>query len=391
MTTRATIQARIDDTTNSGFVPIEPGHIKLDRPLVVGHSRSVILQGSGPATILEADFDSAPVIDLQGATEGKRDVHRVIRDMVITRGSNRRSDPIACGIMATQQANLTLSGLVFLQHPWGVRADRGTEWRITDCKFTLGCTNGIRFHKTINVYMNGCILEIAGVGIEVTGDAAFSAHSVHLSQCQIVNGAGYDYGVIFDGMGDASTGTNGGDANSMTQCVLEGARHSHVYFLNKASNSLIANCWFGKASRRSNGGGGNGIQVDPNCHRISISNNRFGGQFGTAVTLDRVQIALIQGNRFEGTEDHAGSHIHMHGCSYATVANNIFEWHARSAIFFQTAGASQVKNANVLVSGNDFSYLNEDGRTTKRPAIVGADAVHELENRGNMFGDTPWS
>lgn len=383
MTTRAIIQSRIDaaSANNCGLVTIEPMHIRLDQPLVIGHNRSITLQGAGPATILEADYDDRPAIDMSGSTLGNLEIHRTIQDMVITRANNRRSNPLACGIQATDQARLTLAGLVFLQHPWGVRAIGGTEWRLSNCTFTFGCTNAIRFDKTINVYATRLILEHNGIGIEATGNA----HSIHLSQCQLVNGSGYDYGVIFDG----------GDANSISQCVMEGARFNHVYFAGSCKDSLVANSWFGSAAKRVGQiGGGSGILADPNSERLTIANNRFGGQCGPAISLDRVRNVLIQANRFEDNcLDGGVSHIDIFESRNVTVANNSFEeCPAMSALRFQTAGAGGgVRNRDILISANDFALLHAADGSGVRRAVVGLNAVDRLVSSGNMLGVTPWT
>lgn len=331
-----------------GEVRIPAGTHRLAEPIRLPANVPIRFIGQGAASELLADFSSAPVIVIEGPGGGDRAVSKNISHLKLSRVRShvRTGDTSAVGLLIDNDAYIVIHDIHLTHQECGIKI-QGNSGAITihDCWFLQLIQEGVRITGGANYTVERCFMEIESIGIYLD-----QCEAVWMRDCKIINGGGYEYGVVARGERRHTI--------NLTQCIIEGARRSGIFFEDSIDRSTVMDCWIGSSASRSEGGGGNGIKLDPGCSRISISRNRIGDQHGAAIEMYRVQGVTIDDNRFDGNGRVGDTAvIYLSNSAEVYIRRNRFE--GGSAIAGLHIGSLGGSSRSVfLLPDNDFEQFS---------------------------------
>ncbi|MGP0577396.1 right-handed parallel beta-helix repeat-containing protein [Paenibacillus peoriae] len=311
------IQAIVDSLPSIGGEVVVPAGIhRLSRPIRLPANKSIKFNGQGAATELVAEFASAPVLIIEGPYGGDRAFSKSVGHLKISRSREyvKKGDTEAVGLLIDSVAYIIVHDLHLTHQECGIKfqGDSGNA-TIRDCWFLQLVEEGVRIVGGANYTIERCFIEPNNVGILLD-----KCEAVWIRDCKIINGGGYEYGIVVRGERHV--------AFNIVQCILEGARHSSIFFEDGIDRSSIKDCWIGQSFPRQDGGGGNGIKLDAGCSRISISRNRIGDQHGAAIELYRSHGLMIDQNLFDGNGRDANAPvIYLSNSKEVRILQNRFE------------------------------------------------------------------
>ncbi|MEI5913551.1 right-handed parallel beta-helix repeat-containing protein [Bacillus albus] len=333
-----------------GEIRIPVGIHQLSSPIRLPANKSIRLVGHGAASELRAGFSSNPVVFIGSDGGGDRRYSKDISHLKLSRSPEylKPEDSNAIGLLVDSVAYITIHNIHLTHQNCGIKIQGDSaNATILDCWFLLNIQEGIRIAGGANYTVERCFIEPSGIGLYLD-----QCEAVWARDCKIINGGGYEYGIVVRGKRHT-------DFN-LIQCNLEGARHSAIFFEDGIDRSSIKDCWIGVSIKRPDGGGGNGIKLNPGCSRIYISQNRIGDQHGAAIEMYRADRVVIEDNLFDGNgliieEDVAV--IELSNSKEIYIRRNRFE--GGRAIAGLRIGKFGGESVSVfLQSDNDFSQFS---------------------------------